>query len=108
MNTLVRPPDIDRLLGGGRAQPALTHTVVLGMPHLCLNGLSETWLLKECGHRHWFLLADAAGLAVPDFRDEAGEPIYAAFLAISLREGALDAAREHDELAFSSRLWRTS
>ena len=50
--------------------------VVLGMPHLCMTGLSETWLLKECGHRHWLLLAEAAGLAAPDFRDPAGDPIF--------------------------------
>ena len=78
------------------------------MPHLGLGGLSETWLLKECGHRHWFQLAAAAGLARPDFRDEAGEPIYAAFLAVSVRDAALDVVREHDELVFASQLVRIS
>jgi probable biosynthetic protein (TIGR04099 family) len=100
--------EVKHLLGCGAAVPAMPAGIVLGMPHLCLVGLSETWLLKECGHRHWFLLAQAAGLAKPDFRDEAGEPIYAAFLAVSVRDAAFDAVREHDELVFSSRLTRTS
>jgi probable biosynthetic protein (TIGR04099 family) len=81
---------------------------VLGMPHLCMTGLSETWLLKECGHRHWLLLAEAAGLAAPDFRDPDGAPIYAAFLSVSVRDGAFDRVAEHDRLVFSSRLARIS
>jgi probable biosynthetic protein (TIGR04099 family) len=105
MNTLVRPIDMKGL---SSSTGALADVVVVGMPHLSHSGLSETWLLKDCGHRHWYLLARAAGLDRPDFRDSQGEPIYAAFLAVSLREAALDLAREHDELVFSSQLTRVS
>src|SRR3984893_18149461 len=100
--------EIDRILGGGAASPAVADSVVLGMPHLCLGGISETWLLKECGHRHWFLLAGAAGLATPDFRDPAGDPIYAAFLSVSVRDAAFETVREHDRLVFASALTRIS
>jgi probable biosynthetic protein (TIGR04099 family) len=100
--------EIDRILGGGPAVPALSDQIVLGMPHLCLGGLSETWLLRECGHRHWFLLAHATGRAVPDFRDEEGDPVYAAFIAVTVRDARFDAAREHDALEFRSRLTRIS
>jgi probable biosynthetic protein (TIGR04099 family) len=100
--------EIDRILGGGPVVPALSDEIVLGMPHLCLGGISETWLLRECGHRHWFLLAQAAGRAVPDFRDDEGDPIYAAFIAVTVRDGRFDAAREHDALEFRSRLTRIS
>jgi probable biosynthetic protein (TIGR04099 family) len=100
--------EIDRILGGGPALPAVSDAIVLGMPHLCLGGLSETWLLKECGHRHWFLLAHAANRAVPDFRDACGDPVYAAFVAVTVRDAQFDAAREHDELAFASQLTRIS
>jgi probable biosynthetic protein (TIGR04099 family) len=106
MNSLIRPTEMKRLLSAGAA--AMPASVVLGMPHLGLGGLSETWLLKECGHRHWFLLAEAAGLDRPEFHDQAGETIYAAFLAVSVRETAFEAVREHDELDFSSQLTRTS
>jgi probable biosynthetic protein (TIGR04099 family) len=100
--------EIDRILGGGPAVPALSDEIVLGMPHLCLGGISETWLLRECGHRHWFLLAQAAGRAIPDFRDGEGDPVYAAFIAVSVREARFDAARENDALEFRSRLTRIS
>jgi probable biosynthetic protein (TIGR04099 family) len=100
--------EIDRILAGAPAVPALSDEIVLGMPHLCLGGISETWLLRECGHRHWFLLAQAAGRAVPDFRDDEGDPVYAAFIAVTVREARFDAAREHDSLEFRSRLSRIS
>jgi probable biosynthetic protein (TIGR04099 family) len=106
MNTFVSPIEVEQLLS--RSASASPDVVVLGMPHLCMTGLSETWLLKECGHRHWGLLAEAAGRAVPDFRDPGGEPIYAAFLAVSLRDARLDVVREHDPLLFTSKLARTS
>jgi probable biosynthetic protein (TIGR04099 family) len=108
MNIPLGMLEIDRILGGGPPLPAVEDGIVLGMPHLSLGGLSETWLLKECGHRHWFMLAEVAGRAVPDFRDAAGDPVYAAFVAVSVRDARFDAAREHDELGFDSRLARTS
>jgi len=108
MNIPLGVLEIDRILGGGPAAPAVSDVTVLGMPHLCLGGLSETWLLKECGHRHWLLLAQATGRAVPDFCDAGGDPVYAAFVAVTVREARFDAAHEHDELGFDSQLTRIS
>ena len=108
MTRLLAPTELKRLQSWRTASSSLPDAVVLGMPHLCMIGLSETWLLKECGHRHWFMLAEAAGLAIPDFRDPAGEPIYAAFLSVSVRHAAFDSAREHDRLVFASQLTRIS
>jgi len=108
MNSLLSPSEVKRLQSWGAASSRMPAAVVLGMPHLCMLGLSETWLLKECGHRHWYLLAEAAGLATPDFRDPDGEPIYAAFLGVSIRDAAFETVREHDELVFRSRLTRIS
>jgi probable biosynthetic protein (TIGR04099 family) len=102
----LRPAEVADLLGGGQAATMMPTTILVGMPHLCLGALSETWLLKECGHRHWLLLAAAAGLDIPNFHDNAGESIYAAFLAVSVRDAAMDAVREHDHLDFSSQLVR--
>jgi probable biosynthetic protein (TIGR04099 family) len=108
MNALIRPAALRHYFGGNAISSALPDGIVLGMPHLCRAGLSETWLLKECGHRHWFLLAQAAGFAKPNFRDAAGDPVYAAFLAVSVRDAAFESVHEHDELAFSSHLTRVS
>jgi len=108
MNVPLGMLEIDRILGGGPAAPVIWDGIVLGMPHLCLGGLSETWLLRECGHRHWLQLAQAAGRTVPDFRDAMGVPVYAAFVAITVRNAQFDAAHEHDELGCESRLTRFS
>lgn len=106
MNKIVRLEDI---FGCSAAKPKLSapklpDRITLGMPHLSANGLSEGWLLKELGHRHWFLLAEAAGMAVPDFRTASGEPVYAAFRAVSLSGCDLAAACENDVLTLSSSL----
>jgi probable biosynthetic protein (TIGR04099 family) len=95
------------------ASPALwvghcTDNVLLGMPQLCLMGLSEAWLLKELGHRHWMMLARCAGQTAPNFTDERGDPVYAAFCALAIRDCDFRTARENDFLAISSSIRRLS
>jgi probable biosynthetic protein (TIGR04099 family) len=90
------------------AMPSRSDRILLGMPHLSCNGLSEIWLLKELGHRHWLLLAESAGRPVPDFQDEAGQPVYAAFCALSIEDADFAAARENDRLGITSSLARLS
>lgn len=86
----------------------LPSSVKIGMPHLALAGLSENWLLKECGHRHWFLLAAAAGEPFPNFRDAVGDQVYAVFRAVRVKDARLDAVQENDDLSFTSTLSRIS
>ncbi|GLK73147.1 hypothetical protein KHC23_18620 [Ancylobacter dichloromethanicus] len=86
--------------------PVAQDTVRLGMPQLCLGGLSETWLLKELGHRHWMALARMAGRAVPDFRAADGAPVYAAFSALSVTDADFASLGENDVLAISSTIAR--
>jgi probable biosynthetic protein (TIGR04099 family) len=90
------------------AMPSRSDRILLGMPHLSSNGLSEIWLLKELGHRHWLLLAESAGRTAPGFRDEAGQPVYAAFCALSIEDADFGAARENDGLGIASSLARLS
>ena len=78
-----------------------------GMPQLSYTGLSENWLLKECGHRHWEALAAHAGREQPDFHDDNGGRSYAAFTAIRLQTSGLDAIAEHDLFEIHSTLCRT-
>ncbi|MDQ0392089.1 Pnap_2097 family protein [Labrys monachus] len=82
--------------------------VLLGMPHLALNGLSETWLLRELGHRHWLLLARMAGRRVPDFRDRQGHAVYAAFRSVAIADAAFDRVGENDVLEIVTSLSRIS
>ena len=97
----------DALLTGTSA-PAMRETVLLGMPQLSLAGLSESWLLKDLGHRHWMMLARLAGRAVPDFRDVDGAPVYAAFCALSVKEAGFRELGENDRLAIASTIARVS
>jgi probable biosynthetic protein (TIGR04099 family) len=78
------------------------------MPHLALGGLSENWLLKECGHRHWMLLAAELGLSKPDFRDADGNRLYAAFTAVRVCDAQLGSVREGDALRLRTSLGRIS
>lgn len=112
MNVAVAPealmPDL-RLPADAAARPlAMEGSVRLGMPQLALGGLSESWLLKELGHRHWMGLARMAGRAVPDFRDADGAPVYAAFSALSVTDADFASLGENDRLTIRSDLARVS
>lgn len=85
-----------------------SETILLGMPQLSLHGLSETWLLKQLGHQHWMMLASLAGQKVPSFIDERGNPVYAAFSAISIQDGDFGSVHENDELVVRSRVRRVT
>ena len=86
----------------------MARSILLGMPQLCRDGLSETWLLKDIGHRHWTLLAYALGQSLPEFEDAQGAAVHAAFNAVSLRQGDLGAARANAVLDVASHLSRLS
>ncbi|WP_246668907.1 Pnap_2097 family protein [Ancylobacter sp. TS-1] len=88
--------------------PVMEETVRLGMPQLALGGLSESWLLKDLGDRHWMLLARMAGRDVPDFRDADGAPVYAAFSALSIRDAEFGGLGENDRLTIRSSIARVS
>jgi probable biosynthetic protein (TIGR04099 family) len=84
-----------------------THGYRAGMPQLCFTGLSENWLLKECGHLHWEALARHSGRVSPDFVAENGSRSYAAFTAVRLRASGLDTFAENDDFEILTSLCRT-
>ncbi|WP_118135651.1 Pnap_2097 family protein [Oceanicella sp. SM1341] len=71
-------------LRAGPPAPELVSRQRLGMAQLGPQGLSEQWLLRECGDRHWQLIATAMGQERAVFADAAGRPVYAAFCATVL------------------------
>lgn len=83
---------------------ALDPHILLGMPHLNGSGLSETWLMKELGHRHWLMLARHLGIDNADFRTAEGEEAYAAICATSLAAARFDTVCANDILTIHSRL----
>ncbi len=86
----------------------LSHDFLIGMPQLALGGLSENWLLKECGNQHWLALAKHLGLTAPYFIDSKGQPMYAAFLVAKIKEARLNHVVEHARLSIETTLKRVS
>lgn len=80
-----------------------THFQV-GMPNSSLIGLSENWLLKECGHQHWLALAELLGYQNPEFYDRHGRPAYAAFLTVRVKGAALHCMKEHMHVTIDTQL----
>ncbi|SIQ02849.1 probable biosynthetic protein, Pnap_2097 family [Rhizobium sp. RU20A] len=83
---------------------ALEPHLLIGMPHLTPHGLSETWLMKELGHRHWLMLARDLGMNNADFRTIDGEEAYAAICATSLSEARFDIVKANSILTIRSEL----
>ncbi|SAL05696.1 hypothetical protein AWB78_07647 [Caballeronia calidae] len=74
-----------------------------GMPQLNIAGLSENWLLKECGDRHWDALARETQ---SDFISDEGSRAYAAFTSIRLRAQGMRDVRENDTFCIRTELSR--
>lgn len=66
--------------------PTRSEQLTLGMAQLSPFGMSEQWLLRDCGDRHWGLIAEATGGSMA-FRDPEGRPVYAAFCATFVSYG---------------------
>lgn len=95
-----------RTRAGNPASLATGH--VLGMPELARSGLSESWMLKILGDRHWRLIAGAAGQSKASFRDRSGRDVYAAFCCLSVTAENFDLPDLDDRLDIHSDLFRIS
>jgi probable biosynthetic protein (TIGR04099 family) len=54
------------------------------------------------------MLARSTGQTAPQFTDERGDPVYAAFCALAVKNAAFRRARENDRLSISSAIRRLS
>ena len=84
-----------------------SHRIVIGLPELCPNGMSENWLLRHCGAIHWARLADALGVRPEQVLDKDGDRLYASFFRVSL-DGLLTQFAEGDEIELDCELRRLS
>ena len=85
------------------APPEAPRRVRLGMPQLDVGGLSEGWLLREAGDRHWEAIGRRLGVATDDIRSDAGKRLYPTVVAVRARyDRALAAARENQVLELST------
>lgn len=100
LNGLADTPEVEVV-----ARPATCHARRrwhLGMPQLDACGLSETWLQKTCGDRHWQALAQLCDRAPQAWTDGAGRRVYAAFCYLRLSEARLARPTEGQWLSVHS------
>jgi probable biosynthetic protein (TIGR04099 family) len=88
--------------GGAVARCASRARFVLGMPQLDACGLSEQWLQRTCGDRHWQALARLSGHPSENWRDDRGRRVYAAFAYLRLGDARLAAATEGQSVTLRS------
>jgi probable biosynthetic protein (TIGR04099 family) len=73
----------------------------LGLPHLGLYGLSENWVLRECGDRHWNAIAVALDRPPERTFDRNGNRLYASICGLTIR-GSIKEFREGDEVEITA------
>lgn len=85
--------------------PAIARRVRIGMPQLDAGGLSENWLWRYAGDRHWAEISRRLATASHEIRCEDGARLYPAFVAVRARYGVpLAAVRENDVLGARARV----
>ena len=54
----------------------------INMPQMAMEGLSESWLLKELGDMHWGMITAGLGSPSSSLKDGSGNRLYATFTRI--------------------------
>jgi hypothetical protein len=54
----------------------------INMPQMAIEGLSESWLLKELGDMHWGMITAGLGSPSSSLKDGGGNRLYATFTRI--------------------------
>jgi len=84
------------------------------MPYGCIlirdfvNGLSENWLIKECGDRHWKAVCVELKISSEKIVDSKNSRLYASFLVVNISGSPLSHFGESDRLQFKLGLQRLS
>jgi probable biosynthetic protein (TIGR04099 family) len=101
------PPTATTATEAGAGPALCTDTppaeITVGMPQMNSLGLSENWLLKEAGDRHWQHLARSLGRRPAGLCDTQGRRVYAAFTQVHLRDARLHLAQEDQRLQWQLR-----
>jgi len=79
-------------------------SVEIRMPQMANSALSENWLLKYLGDKHWFLLSEGFSKKSSEFIDDFGNRLYATFVRINYSTSALNAFKENELINFNSKI----
>jgi len=64
--------------------PQFEQEYVVNMPQMAVESLSESWLFKELGDKHWEMLCEGLNSNSFDLADALGNRLYATFVRIRL------------------------
>jgi len=78
--------------------------IEIGMPQMANSALSESWLLKYLGNKHWFLLSEGFNKKSSEFIDDSGNRLYATFVRINYSTSALNNFKENESIQFNSKI----
>ena len=56
--------------------------IVINMPQMAIEALSENWLFKELGDSHWEMICDGLNTKSFDLQNDTGNRLYATFVRI--------------------------
>jgi len=81
-----------------------SESVEIRMPQMANSALSESWLLKYLGDKHWYLLSDGFNKKSSEFKDDNANRLYATFVRISYSTSALINFHENETINFYSKI----
>lgn len=81
-----------------------TESIEIRMPQMANSALSESWLLKYLGDKHWFLLSEGFNKKSSEFIDDNGNRLYSTFVRINYSTPALNIFKENETIKFNSKI----
>jgi probable biosynthetic protein (TIGR04098 family) len=85
-----------------KLQPRLIESIEIRMPQMANGALSENWLLKYLGDIHWQLISNGFNKKSSEFRDEAGNRLYATFVRVNYCISPLNEFLENQVIEFTA------
>ncbi len=81
-----------------------TEKIEISMPQMANSALSESWLLRFLGDKHWYLLSKGFDKKSSEFKDGHGNKLYATFVRINYTTSSLNSFQENEIVDFTSKI----
>lgn len=89
------------------SKASINKKLVINMPQMAIEALSENWLFKELGDLHWALICQGLNTKSFDLKNDTGSRLYATFVRIRLLcTESLHAFHENEEANLSGSISR--
>lgn len=81
-----------------------TERIEIRMPQMANCALSESWLLRFLGDKHWYLLSKGFDKKSSEFKDANDNKLYATFVRINYSTSSLGSFQENEIVEFTSKI----